>query len=142
MAGGDRACRGLLRVDEGFPQGRGLRDDLADSACLGGGPGERCGGARGEGSGELVQFLRIAQGSLKELETHLLLASRVGLTTEKEVQPVLEKCEKIGKMLRALIRSIQKRQVVRSRAERVGGIFPTPHSLLPKVLFRHEPVAG
>ena len=98
----------MLLGNESVSQRGGLRDDLADSACLGGGPGERCGGVRGEGSGEFVQFLRIAQGSLKELETHLLLASRVGLTTEKEVQPVLEKCEEIGKMLRALIRSIQK----------------------------------
>jgi len=30
-------------------------------------------------SGSFVQFLRIAQGSLKELETHLLLALRVDL---------------------------------------------------------------
>ena len=28
--------------------------------------------------GEYIQFLRVAQGSLKELETHLILAVRVG----------------------------------------------------------------
>jgi four helix bundle protein len=32
-----------------------------------------------ENSGSFVQFLRISQGSLKELETHLLLALRVDL---------------------------------------------------------------
>ena len=68
-----------------------------------------------ESSGEFVHFLRIAQGSLKELETHLILSSRVELTTAEEVRPVLEKCEAIGKMLRALIRSIQKRQGAETR---------------------------
>ena len=68
-----------------------------------------------ENSGEFVRFLRIAQGSVKELETHLILASRVKLTTEGEIAPVLKRCETIGKMLHALIRSIQKRQGAKSR---------------------------
>ena len=60
-----------------------------------------------ENTGSFIQFLRIAQGSLKELETHLLLAERVQLTTEKLVAPLLEACQRVGKMLRALIRSLQ-----------------------------------
>ncbi len=60
-----------------------------------------------DGPGEFAQFLRIAQGSLKELETHLILTSRVGLTNEEEMVPILERCENIGKMLRSLIRSVQ-----------------------------------
>lgn len=63
-----------------------------------------------ESPGEFVRFLQIAQGSLKELETHLILASRVELATDREISPVLEQSEKVGKMLRALIRSIQKRR--------------------------------
>jgi four helix bundle protein len=39
---------------------------------------------------EYIQFLRIAQGSLKELETHLLLAARVELTTTQAVSPILK----------------------------------------------------
>jgi len=62
-----------------------------------------------EGRGEFVQFLRVAQGSLKELETHLLLSHRVELATEKTVEPLLGRCEATGKMLRALIRSLQKK---------------------------------
>lgn len=62
-----------------------------------------------ENSGEYVRFLRIAQGSLKELETHLILASRVGLTADEETDRLLRECETIGKMLRALIRSVQER---------------------------------
>jgi four helix bundle protein len=60
-----------------------------------------------ESTGNFVQHLRISQGSLKELETHLLLAERVGILPVFDLQPVLAQCERLGKMLRALIRSLQ-----------------------------------
>ena len=59
-----------------------------------------------ESTASFVQFLRIAQGSLKELETHVILAGRVGLAAN--VEQILEQASVIGKMLRALIRSLQK----------------------------------
>jgi len=58
-----------------------------------------------------VQFLRIAQGSLKELETHLLLVEAVELAPVAQVKPLLSNCDAIGKMLRSLIRSVQRREV-------------------------------
>jgi four helix bundle protein len=61
-----------------------------------------------ENRGEYIQFLRVAQGSLKELETHLLLSQRVHLTDENLFEAALDQCEIVGKMLRALIRSLQK----------------------------------
>ncbi|WP_283817301.1 four helix bundle protein [Bradyrhizobium lablabi] len=60
-----------------------------------------------ENTGSFVQSLRISQGSLKELETHLLLAERVGISPSLQSQPILAQCESLGKMLRALIRSLQ-----------------------------------
>jgi four helix bundle protein len=57
--------------------------------------------------GAYLQHLRVAQGSLKEFETHLLLAERVELVDEDAVAPMLSKAETIGKMLRSLIRSIE-----------------------------------
>lgn len=54
------------------------------------------------------QFLRIAQGSLKETETHLLIAQRVGLAGDDMVQPLLVMCESIGKLLRLLIRKLSE----------------------------------
>ena len=63
-----------------------------------------------ENSGSFVQFLRVAQGSLKETETHLLLAERVGLAKSPDVLPAVEKCDEIGRMLRSLIRAIQDKQ--------------------------------
>ena len=63
-----------------------------------------------ENSGSFIQFLRMSQGSLKELETHLLLAERVKLVTMGELEPLLKRCDELGKMVRSLIRSIQRRQ--------------------------------
>jgi four helix bundle protein len=54
-----------------------------------------------------IQFLRVAQGSLKELETHLYLAERVGLLKRELMDEQLTKCASLGKRLRALIRSLQ-----------------------------------
>ncbi len=56
---------------------------------------------------EYIRFLQIAQGSLKELETHLILSSRVILTSEAAIQPILTRCDEVGRMLRALIRKLQ-----------------------------------
>jgi four helix bundle protein len=62
-----------------------------------------------ESTGSFVQFLRIAQGSLKELETHVLLSARVGLLEPSASDALMDRCEALGKMLRSLIRSLQKK---------------------------------
>jgi four helix bundle protein len=60
-----------------------------------------------EATGEYVHFLRIAQGSLKELETHLIIASEVGICSSEAVHPMLAQADQLGRMLRALIRALQ-----------------------------------
>src|SRR5580698_5068593 len=62
-----------------------------------------------ENTGSFIQFLRIAQGSLKELETHLLLAEQVQIAKSSGAGPILMQCESLGKMLRSLIRSLQEK---------------------------------
>lgn len=59
-----------------------------------------------ESTGNYIQFLRVAQGSCKEVETHALLAGRVleGISSPDEL---LRQCEVVGKMLHGLIRSLQ-----------------------------------
>ncbi len=63
-----------------------------------------------EGTASFVQFLRIAQGSLKELETHIILSQRVGLAEQGRSEGLLGDCEILGKRLRTLIRSLQRKQ--------------------------------
>jgi four helix bundle protein len=59
-----------------------------------------------ENRGSYQQFLRIAQGSLKELETHLLIAERVGISSSDVIRPLLADSESVGKLLRLLIRKL------------------------------------
>jgi len=60
-------------------------------------------------TGSFIQFLRIAQGSAREVETHLILAGRVGLLKSDPLSGLLDECERISKMLRSLIRSLEAR---------------------------------
>jgi len=48
---------------------------------------------------DFARFLAIASGSLRELETHLIIASRLGYVTGESARPALQKINEIGKML-------------------------------------------
>src|SRR5688500_17081804 len=49
--------------------------------------------------GEYLQFLRIANSSLNEVETHLLLSVMVGIAAGSDVEAILVKCSEEGKCL-------------------------------------------
>jgi len=53
-----------------------------------------------------IQFLRIAQGSLKELETHAILSNQVGLLTDEKLSGLFERCQRLGKRLVQFVRSL------------------------------------
>ena len=66
--------------------------------------------AEGYGRGtrkDYVRHLMIAQGSLKELETHPIIAGEVALAPQASLEPVLERCDGVGRGLGALIRSLR-----------------------------------
>ena len=54
-------------------------------------------------------FLKVALGSLREVETHLLLCERVELCSKADVQPLLDNCTILGKQIVALLRSLEQR---------------------------------
>ena len=41
------------------------------------------------------------------MESHVLLARAVELMPETDAEQILDKCERVGKLLRALIRTLQ-----------------------------------
>jgi four helix bundle protein len=61
-----------------------------------------------EKTSSFIHFLRISQGSLKELETHLFLAERVEISPAANLAPLFGLCERVSKMLRNLIRSLER----------------------------------
>jgi four helix bundle protein len=65
----------------------------------------------GRGStGEYIQFLTVARGSLMELETHLIVASNLNFLNSDDFRAVLKPVEDIGKMLNRLIGVLRTRK--------------------------------
>jgi four helix bundle protein len=68
--------------------------------------------AEGEGrggDGQLLHALRVAHGSLRELETQLLLSKRLQLLKDAETRPIFEQCEEVGRLLNGLMRTVRSR---------------------------------
>ena len=61
-----------------------------------------------DSGGSYVNFLKTAQGSLKKWETHLILAQRLKFGNFDLAEQLLARCESVGRMLHALIRSLQR----------------------------------
>ena len=55
---------------------------------------------------EYRRFVAIANGSLKELETHSCLAGRLGLLHDDAVRPLMEACAELGRVLYGLHKSL------------------------------------
>ena len=58
-------------------------------------------------AGSYVSFLHNAQGSLKELETHLILSQRLKFGNFETAAQLLARCESIGRMLVGLVRGVR-----------------------------------
>jgi four helix bundle protein len=67
-------------------------------------------GAARTGTGEFLQFLSVASGSLAEVETFLILAQRLGLLPKQAVQPLEAQADEISRMLGGLKRSLQSKR--------------------------------
>ncbi|MEM9252279.1 MAG: four helix bundle protein [Planctomycetota bacterium] len=58
-----------------------------------------------ESPADYVRFLRIAAGSLREVETQIEIAVRQQMTTREEAIPAFRLCVETAKILKGLIRS-------------------------------------
>lgn len=68
-----------------------------------------------EGQGRLAtkefrQFLGVARGSLRELETQLLLCADLRYAQRTEVDACLALADEVGRMLTALIKALERKQ--------------------------------
>ena len=58
---------------------------------------------------DFARFLGIAQGSLAELETHLMLAERIKYGKPVQIGSILNRCGEEARMLRSLRKSVRAR---------------------------------
>jgi four helix bundle protein len=68
--------------------------------------------AEGEGrrtSGQFLHMLSISNGSLRELKTQVVLASRLGFITDEGSRTVIEQCAEVGRLLNGLMKSLKPR---------------------------------
>lgn len=54
-------------------------------------------------SKEFSQFLRIARGSLAELETQIIISEKLEYTNKYQITPILNSCYEIGRMINGLL---------------------------------------
>lgn len=67
--------------------------------------------AEGHGRNSTKPFLNhlsIAMGSLKELETHVLIAEKLQYVNEHQISKLIEDCTELGKMISGLRRSLME----------------------------------
>jgi four helix bundle protein len=60
--------------------------------------------------GEYIQHLSIANGSLEELETHLMISGRINYLEENEIISALEASAEIGRMLASLMENLRDKR--------------------------------
>jgi four helix bundle protein len=58
---------------------------------------------------DFLRFLSIARGSLNEMETQILIAQRIGYLPESDRDVILRQSDEVGRLLRALGRSLTSR---------------------------------
>jgi four helix bundle protein len=59
--------------------------------------------------GDYLHHVSMANGSLKELETHFLIAARLEYLSKERCEQILKLTDEIGRMLAALTRGLRKR---------------------------------
>ena len=60
--------------------------------------------------GEYLHHLSIANGSLMEVETHILLAEKLTFIAKEEIEFSLSKSAEVGRMLAGLSKSLKNRR--------------------------------
>jgi four helix bundle protein len=106
-----RLVETVYRDTHGFPTDEtfGLRAQIRRSAVSV--PSNIAEGAARKTTGELLQFLGMARGSLAELETQLELAARLGFLARST--GAAEQVTRVGRLVSGLIKSLQRRAASR-----------------------------
>ncbi|MBI5762174.1 MAG: four helix bundle protein [Planctomycetes bacterium] len=102
-------CKDVYQLTRRFPSDErfGLVAQLRKAAVSV--PSNIAEGYNRGGTRDYIRFLWIANGSVAEIETQLLLAESLGYLGDKELAVVQKRVASIERMLRAMIRSLETR---------------------------------
>jgi four helix bundle protein len=97
----------VYRLTRGFPADEkfGLSNQVRRAAVSI--PSNIAEGQGGRLRKQFCLFLRIARGSIQEVETQIILAGRLGFAKPDEVQTVLDLAADVGRLVAGLVRSIE-----------------------------------
>ena len=100
----------IYRASKGFPPEErfGLTSQVRRAAVSV--PSNIAEGAARTGTGEFLQSLSVASGSLAEVETQVIIANRLEMLPQGEKEALLAQADEIGKMLGGLKRSLESRR--------------------------------
>lgn len=90
--------------------------------------------AEGEGRGnpgDFLRFLSIANGSLRELETQLMIAVRLGYVSNQSIQTAMNLSSETGRLLNGLKRSLNQRKTNHRKPPTAHCPPPTAHRQPP-----------
>ena len=101
-------CQDIYLLTENFPKSEtfGLVSQIRRSAVSI--PSNIAEGQARHADKDFIRFLNIAYGSLAELETQIILSFKVGYSKEDVIEGLNAKIKEIGRMIMALINSIEK----------------------------------
>ncbi|MGH8559704.1 MAG: four helix bundle protein [Methylococcales bacterium] len=103
----DLAVR-IYEITRGFPTGErfGITSQMRRASSI---PANVAEGQARRTTGEFLQSLGIARGSLAELETFLVLSEKLGFLATPNSERLLNDCAEIDKMLHALMKTLSTR---------------------------------
>jgi four helix bundle protein len=58
---------------------------------------------------DFIHFLSIAHGSLKEMETQVIISQRLGFIEDKETSSIIESTNEIGRLISGLSKALKKK---------------------------------
>ena len=96
---------GVYRASRSFPKDEqyGLTSQMRRAAVSV--PSNIAEGQGRGGDAEMVRFLRIAHGSLRELETQILISERLQYNGPEQANKLMEMAAEVGRLINGLIRS-------------------------------------
>jgi four helix bundle protein len=100
---------GCYRLTQQFPRSEtyGLSSQIQRAAVSV--PANIAEGQGREAIREYLHHLSIANGSLMELETHLLIAGRLNYLPESDLTAILSQTAEVGRMLTGLTQALKKK---------------------------------